>query len=89
MKITLKEKAIVSSFTLISSLTGFYYAKSNKKEVMPYVMIGGFMGALLGEALAETFCPHEITNSLPSKRQTALSGSIGKSKQKSKKQRTK
>lgn len=59
----MKEKAIVSSFTLITSLTSYFYAKSNKKEVMPYVMIGGFVGALLGEALAETFCPHENYNS--------------------------
>ena len=61
-KITLKEKAIVSSFTLITSLTGFYYAKSKEKEVMPYVMVGGFVGALLGEAIAHTFCNEEHEN---------------------------
>jgi len=61
-KITLKEKAIVSSFTLITSLTGFYYAKSKEKEVMPYVMVGGFIGALLGEAIAHTFCNEENEN---------------------------
>lgn len=55
----MKEKAIVSSFTLISSLTGYYYAKSKDKEAMPYVMVGGFIGALLGEALAEAFCKDE------------------------------
>lgn len=59
MKVTLKEKAIVSSFTLISSLTGFYYAKSKEKEVMPYVMVGGFIGALIGEAIAHTVCNDE------------------------------
>lgn len=62
MNITWKEKAIVSSFTLISSLTGFYYAKSKEKEVMPYVMVGGFLGALLGEAIAHTFCNEEQKN---------------------------
>lgn len=62
MKVTLKEKAIVSSFTLISSLTGYYYAKSKEKEIMPYVMVGGFIGALIGEAIAHTVCneEHEI-----------------------------
>ncbi|MBI4929284.1 MAG: hypothetical protein HY841_00860 [Bacteroidetes bacterium] len=55
-KVSLKEKAIVSYFTLISSLTGFYYAKSKEKEVMPYVMVGGFIGALIGEAIAHSFC---------------------------------
>ena len=55
----MKEKALVSSFTLISSLTGYYYAKSKDKEAMPYVMIGGFIGALLGEAIAHSFCNEE------------------------------
>lgn len=64
MKVTLKEKAIVSSFTLISSLTGYYYAKSKEKEVLPYVMVGGFIGALIGEAIAHTVCAdeHETNN---------------------------
>lgn len=56
MKVTLKEKAIVSSFTFISSLTGYFYARTAEKDTMPYIMIGGFVGALLGEAIAHTFC---------------------------------
>lgn len=52
----MKEKVIISSFTLISSLAGYFYAKSKQKEVMPYVMIGGFAGGLLGEALAQALC---------------------------------
>lgn len=59
----MKEKAIVSSFTLITSLTGYYYAKSSQKEALPYVMVGGFLGALLGEAIAHSFCKEENTNS--------------------------
>jgi len=67
-KISIKEKAIVSSFTLISSLTGYYYAKSKQKEVMPYVMVGGFLGALIGEAIAHTVCKSEYeTKQLKSK----------------------
>lgn len=62
MSVMLKEKAIVSSFTLISSLTGYYYAKSKEKEAMPYVMIGGFLGAMLGEVIALAFCSHEDEN---------------------------
>ena len=68
-KISLKEKAIVSSFTLISSLTGFYYAKSKEKEAMPYVMVGGFIGALIGEAIAHTVCNDDNINE-PKKLQT-------------------
>jgi len=56
MKITMKEKAIVSSFTLITSLTGYFYAKSAEKDVVPYMMVSGFIGAFLGEAIAHTFC---------------------------------
>jgi hypothetical protein len=59
MKVKLQEKAIVSSFTLLSSLTGFYYAKSRDKEVMPCVMVAGFLGALLGEAIAHSFSEDE------------------------------
>ena len=60
----MKEKAIVSSFTLITSLTGYFYAKSKEKDAMPYVMVGGFLGAILGEAIAQSFCKEEqkITN---------------------------
>jgi hypothetical protein len=56
MKASVKEKAIVSSFTLITSLAGYFYSKGAQKDAAPYVMIGGFLGALLGEAIAHTFC---------------------------------
>ena len=52
----MKEKAIVSSFTLITSLTGYFYARSAEKDVVPYMMVSGFIGAFLGEAIAHTFC---------------------------------
>ncbi len=64
MKITLKEKAIVSSLTLVTTLTGYFYAKSAEKDVMPYMMVGGFLGALVGEVIAHTVCrdEHESEN---------------------------
>lgn len=64
----MKEKAIVSSFTLITSLTGYFYAKSAEKDVVPYMMITGFIGALLGEAISQTFCKDENDNHKPEKR---------------------
>lgn len=64
----MKEKAIVSSFTLITSLTGYFYAKSAEKDVVPYMMVTGFIGALLGEAIAQTFCKDEEDNNKPQKR---------------------
>jgi len=62
MKVTLKEKAIVSSLTLVTTLTGYFYAKSAEKDVMPYMMVGGFVGALLGEVIAHTFLSDENKN---------------------------
>jgi hypothetical protein len=62
MKIPLKEKVIVSSFTLVSTLTGYYYAKSENKDIMPYLMVGGFVGAILGEAIVHTFFNDENKN---------------------------
>lgn len=52
----MKEKAIVSSFTLIASLSGYYYAKSAKKDTLPYLMVSGFIGALIGEVIVHTVC---------------------------------
>ena len=48
----MKEKTLVSTLTLICSLTSYYYAKSHNKDVVPYVMIGGFAGAWVGELIA-------------------------------------
>jgi hypothetical protein len=56
MKAPMKEKVIVSSFTLITSLTGYFYARSAEKDVVPYMMVSGFLGAILGEAISHTFC---------------------------------
>jgi uncharacterized membrane protein YfcA len=47
----MKEKIIVSTATLATSLLSYFYAKEVQKDVMPYVMIGGFVGAMLGEII--------------------------------------
>lgn len=43
------EKKLVSVFTLLGSLASYYYGKSHSKDAIPYVMIGGFVGAWVGE----------------------------------------
>lgn len=48
----ISEKTIVSTVSLATSLTTYFYAKVADKDVVPYVMVGGFLGALLGEAIA-------------------------------------
>jgi hypothetical protein len=50
---TMKEKAIVSVVTLITSLVAYWYAKQASKDAVPYVMIGGFLGSIVGETIAE------------------------------------
>jgi hypothetical protein len=49
----MKEKTIISSTTLGASLLMYFYAKSLQKDAVPYVMIGGFMGAVIGESIIE------------------------------------
>lgn len=47
------EKTLVSTFTLIGSLASYYYGKTHSKDVVPYVMIGGFIGAWVGEFISK------------------------------------
>ena len=49
----MKEKTIISTATLATSLMMYFYAKSVQKDAVPYVMIGGFMGAIFGESIIE------------------------------------
>lgn len=48
----INEKTIVSSVTLLASLSTYFYAKGAHKDAVPYVMIGGFIGAIIGEAIS-------------------------------------
>ncbi|MEO6301580.1 MAG: hypothetical protein ABIP51_00280 [Bacteroidia bacterium] len=47
----MKEKTIVSTVTLAASLISYFYAKETAKDAVPYVMIGGFIGAVIGEVV--------------------------------------
>ena len=49
----MKEKTIVSTFTLFTSLASYWYAKEAQKDVVPFMMIGGFLGAVAGEVIYE------------------------------------
>lgn len=51
----MKEKTIVSATTLITSLLSYWYAREANKDAVPYVMMGGFLGSIIGETLAENF----------------------------------
>jgi hypothetical protein len=47
------EKKLVSVFTLLGSLATYYYGKAHTKDPVPYIMIGGFVGAWIGEILSK------------------------------------
>lgn len=49
----LKEKNIVSTVTLLTSLLAYWYSKEAEKDAVPYVMMGGFLGSIIGESIAE------------------------------------
>lgn len=40
---------------LVVSLVGYFYAKQEAKDATPYVMIGGFIGAAIGETIAAAY----------------------------------
>jgi uncharacterized membrane protein YfcA len=49
----MKEKTIISTVTLFTSLLAYWYAREAQKDSVPYVMMGGFLGSIIGDALAE------------------------------------
>ena len=50
----MKEKSIISASTLVVSLLTYWYAKEANKDAAPYVMLGGFLGSLIGETIVES-----------------------------------
>jgi len=49
----MKEKTIVSGVTLLTSLLAYWYSKEAEKDSVAYVMVGGFIGAVIGETVVE------------------------------------
>lgn len=49
----MNEKTIVSATTLLTSLLAYWYAKEQHKDTVAFVMVGGFLGSIIGETLAE------------------------------------
>lgn len=46
-----KERAVIATSTLISSLAFYWYAQANRKSEVPYLLIGGFVGAMAAELI--------------------------------------
>lgn len=49
----MKERTIVSALAMIGSITAYYYAKHHAKDPTPLLMLGGFVGALVGEVVTQ------------------------------------
>jgi uncharacterized membrane protein YfcA len=49
----MKEKTIISTATLLTSLLAYWYAKAAENDAAPLVMLGGFVGSLIGEGIAD------------------------------------
>ncbi len=49
----MKEKSIVATATLITSLLSYAYARETGKDAVPFVMVGGFLGSIIGETIVE------------------------------------
>jgi uncharacterized membrane protein YfcA len=58
----MKERVIVSATTLVASLATYMYARHIQKDAVPFVMIGGFVGAFLGELIANVIGKDDNNN---------------------------
>ena len=48
------KQTVVSASTLAVSLLAYCYARKAGRDTVPYVMVGGFVGALIGEVIIES-----------------------------------
>ncbi len=48
--------------TLLASLLAYWYAKETQKDSVPYVMLGGFLGSVIGEVLVEKISKSKFNN---------------------------
>lgn len=58
----MKEKSIVTTSTFVTSLLSYIYAKEAEKDAVAYVMIGGFLGSLIGEGIVELIKKNSTNN---------------------------
>jgi uncharacterized membrane protein YfcA len=58
----MKEKSIISASTLVVSLITYWYAKTADKDAAPYMLLGGFIGSLIGETIVESISKDKISN---------------------------
>ena len=68
----MKERTIVSAFALLSSLGAYYYSKQYNKDTTPMVMIGGFLGAMIGEVISQLAEQEKKHHHIPKRKTRAI-----------------
>lgn len=48
------EKIVLGGITCFSSLLFYWYAKKAGKDATPYLIVGAFVGSLVGEGIIKT-----------------------------------
>jgi len=46
-----RERAVIATTTLISSLAFYWFAQAKGKPETPYILLGGFTGAIIAELI--------------------------------------
>ena len=64
----MKERTIVSAFAMLGSMTAYYYAKHHAKDPTPLLMLGGFVGALVGEVFSQVVLRDTISKTIQKKK---------------------
>jgi hypothetical protein len=50
----MKDKVIVSTITVATTLAFYYYGKTHAKDAVPYLVAGELVGVIMGEILVKT-----------------------------------
>lgn len=50
----MKDTTVVSTSILLTSLLGYWYARQMGRDSVPYVMMGGFIGSIIGERIIQS-----------------------------------
>lgn len=59
---TITEKKLISAFTLIGTLSFYYYGKTHHKDTVPFTVVGAFAGAWIGEIIANKLINQQNKN---------------------------
>ena len=56
----MSDKTVISAATLSGTLAGYYLSRWNEKHRIPFMLIGGFVGTMIGEILVRKRKPRRL-----------------------------